>query len=294
MLSLKDLEFLTALARRKHFARAAEDCGVSQPAFSMRLRKIEEGLRVPVVKRGNRFEGFTPEGEVLLRHAHKIMDNLKSMEQDLRSTSGEITGNLSVGVIPTGVIFAAQAVKKLQQQHPGIKVSLQTATSLVVQQGVDNGQFDAGFTYGDGVSGALMRIEDVYHERYLLLAPKALLTGKKRSITWADAAELPLCLLEPKMQNRRIIDKVFSDAGLVPRVITESSGFLASIVLAAEGMAATIVPEGLAGIFRQINGIEARKMVEPELAMPVCLISRARDLGLPAVDALRSVCAEMR
>ena len=62
MISLRDLEFLSALARHRHFARAAEECGVSQPAFSMRIRKMEERLGTSVVTRGNRFSRFHPGG----------------------------------------------------------------------------------------------------------------------------------------------------------------------------------------------------------------------------------------
>lgn len=290
MLGLRDMEFLTALARRKHFARAAEDCGVSQPAFSMRLRKIEESLGVALVRRGNRFEGFTTEGEAILRHAHKIIDDLKIMQQDIRSARGEITGSLSIGTVPTAVIYAARAVGRLQEQHPNLAITLRTATSLAIQQGVDNGQFEVGFTYGEGLTSSLYRVDPLYQERYLLLAHKNLLGAKRESITWADAAELPLCLLESDMQNRRIIDKVFRDQGLAPKVMMESNGFMASIVLADEGATATIVPEHLAKTFARMAEIAVLRLVEPALEMPVCLFTRARELELPAVSALRKTC----
>ncbi|MEL7166501.1 MAG: LysR family transcriptional regulator [Pseudomonadota bacterium] len=294
MLNLRDMEFLTALARRKHFARAAEDCGVSQPAFSMRLRKIEEGLGVALVKRGNRFQGFTSEGEAMLRHAHKIMDDLKIMEQDIRSATGEITGSLSVGIVPTAVIYAARAVDRLRRKHPGITVRLHTGSSLAVQQGVDSGQFEAGFTYGEGLATQLHQIDPVYDERYLLLVPHEMCQSADETITWEEAAELPLCLLEPSMQNRRIIDKVFRDQGLAPQIIAASSGFLASIVLAGEGAAATIVPEHLLDLFEPMHRVRALRLVEPELEMPVCLFTRSRDLTLPTVDALRRVCGDLQ
>jgi len=290
VLDLRDLEFLTTLARRKHFARAAEECGVSQPAFSMRVRKIEERLGVAVVKRGNRFQGFTSEGEALLRHAHKIISDLKVMEQDLRSAKGEVGGTLTVGVIPTAVTFAAQAVKTLHAQHPRIRINLQTASSLAIQQGLEDGQFEAGITYSEGVVGDLLRMDTLYQENYFLLAPRPIAPREKGSATWAEAADLPLCLLDKSMQNRRIIDNVFRDLGLTPNVTAEASAFLASIVLAAEGMSATIVPERLARIFSQIKGLGALRLTDPVLEKAVCLVSPARDLSLPAVDALRAVC----
>lgn len=293
MITLRDLEFLSALARRKHFARAAEDCGVSQPAFSMRIRKIEEKLNAAVVKRGNRFQGFTTEGETLVRHARKVLDDLKVMEQEFRSKRGEATGTLSVGAVPTAVIFAARAVRDLQTQHPGITVSLKTTTSLDIQQGLENGQYEAGFTYGEGIAPDFLRVDPLYDETYLLLAPKQFVTGQTGSITWAEAAQLPLSLLEPQMQNRRIIDRVFSDLGVVLDVKSETSGFTASMVLASEGMSATIVPKILVESLGGLDGTVALPLVEPTLEKEVCLVTPIRDPELPNVKALRRICATL-
>lgn len=293
MITLRDLEFLSALARRKHFARAAEDCGVSQPAFSMRIRKIEEKLNAPVVKRGNRFQGFTNEGETLVRHARKILNDLKVMEQEFRSKRGEVTGVLSLGVIPTAVIFAARAVKELQTVHPRINVSLKTTTSLDIQQGLENGQYEAGFTYGEGISEDLIRSDELYKETYQLLAPKHFAPRMKGSATWAEAAQLPLSLLEPGMQNRRILDKVFKEQGLVLNVKSEASGFTAATVMASEGVSATIVPEILVESLGKLEGTVSLPLAEPTLEKEVCLVTPMRDPELPTVEALRRACSSV-
>lgn len=287
MISLKDLEFLSSLARHRHFARAAEECGVSQPAFSMRIRKMEERLDAAVVKRGNRFQGFTPEGEALVRHARKIMDGVKLLEEEFRSAGGEITGQLALGVVPTAVAYAAGVVQRLRDSHPGITVRLQAASSLAIQQGLENGLYDAGITYGEGVSPDLMRVEHLYDERYLLLASEALAPRKAGQATWAEAAELPLALLEPGMQNRRILDLVFREVGVVPEVIAETGEFTSAMVMAANGMAATVVPEGLAEAFGDTAGVVSLALAEPEVAKDVSLVSPYRDPGLSTVEALR-------
>ena len=264
---------------------------MSQPAFSMQIRKIEERLGTAIVKRGNRFQGFTQEGEVLVRHARVIIGDVKILEQELRSTRGEVTGRLSVGVIPTAVIHAARLVRVLQSRHPGIQTSLHTATSLAILQGLEYGQFEAGFTYGEGVARDLLRVQPVYEERYLLLAPSALVPEGIDAITWEEAAQLPLSLLEPEMQNRRILDRLFSDLGLVPRVVSETSGFTAAMVLTAEGLSATIVPEHLAAFFGGLEGTVALPLTDPVLEKEVCLVTPMRDPGLPTVDALRRACS---
>ncbi|MBO9473126.1 LysR family transcriptional regulator [Shimia sp. R10_1] len=291
MISLKDLEFLTSLARHGHFARAAEDCGVSQPAFSMRIRKLEERLNAAIVKRGNRFQGFTPEGDALMRHARKIMDGVKLMEEEFRSASGEVTGQLSLGVIPTAVGFAAEAVGRLRAEHPGITVRLQTASSLTIQQGLEKRVFDAGISYGEGVSPEMMRVEALYDERYVLLAPKSLAPRQSGEASWAEAAELPLSLLEPSMQNRRILDLVFREVGALPKVVAETGEFTSSMLMAASGVAATVVPEGLLNSLGKMPGIVALPLSEPPLEKDVSLLTPHRLPGLSTVEALRRVLA---
>lgn len=59
---LRQLEYLVALARERHFARAAAACFVSQPSLSAGIRRLEAELGVPVIRRGNRFQGLTPKG----------------------------------------------------------------------------------------------------------------------------------------------------------------------------------------------------------------------------------------
>ena len=287
MLSLKDFELLISLARHKHFARAAADCGISQPAFSMRIGKMEDRLGASIVKRGNRFQGFTAEGDLIVAHARKILDDVKVLDQELRAAQGELSGALRLGVIPTAAAFAGRTAIDLRTAYPGITVRIETASSLAIQQGIEDGRFDAGLTYTDGASRDLMRVEPVYEETYVLLAPERLAPRKDGEVSWADAAELPLSLLEPSMQNRRILDRVFAEAGAHPKVVAETSGFTAAMVMAAEGFSATVVPrvliEALGGFERTV----VLPLVDPTLSMSVSLVTSLRDRGIPAVNALR-------
>ena len=84
MVEFRDLQFLHALSQHRHFARAAETCGVSQPAFSTRIQKLEAQLGVPLVRRDNRFQGLTPEGEKLLPDR----PNITSWQTRMQDTPG--------------------------------------------------------------------------------------------------------------------------------------------------------------------------------------------------------------
>ncbi|WP_068119506.1 LysR family transcriptional regulator [Tropicimonas marinistellae] len=294
MIDLKDLQCLSALARQKHFARAAKECGISQPAFSMRIRKLEDRLQTPIVKRGNRFQGLTEEGQMIVRHARKIMDEVKAFEHEVSSTRGEISGSLKLGVIPTALGYAGQLLIRLNREYPNIVVRIETASSLSIQQGIEDGRFEAGITYTDFASEDFLRVEPLYDESYVLLAPERLAPRRTGEITWAEAAEMPLSLLEPGMQNRRILDQIFERVGAEPHVIAETSGFTSAIVMVVEGLAASVVPSTLVESLGGFPGTVSLPLVDPVQTKSVCLVSALRETGLLTLEALRGVATSER
>jgi DNA-binding transcriptional LysR family regulator len=289
MPDLKDLECLVALARQRHFARAARDCGLSQPAFSMRIRNLEERLNTSIVKRGNRFQGLTVEGETVVVHARQILEQLKALETDVKGAGGQVAGTLVLAVIPTASAQAARLAKRLGTAHPDVRVRVEMTTSLAIQQGVLDGVFDAGITYTEGAAADLLRVEPFYDERYVLLAPVGMVPTGARTIRWSEAAALPLTLLEPSMQNRRILDRVFEEAGVHPRVTQESNGFIAAMVMAIEGLAATVVPEVMLDALGPVQGTVALPLVDPRVEKSVSLVTSARNRRVPVVESLRKV-----
>lgn len=293
MIELRDLELLSALARHRHFAKAAEDCGISQPAFSMRIRNLEDRLGVSIVKRANRFQGLTEEGEMIVRRARRILQDSKALEQEVQSIQGEISGTLILGVIPTALAFTGRLIRRLQQSHPKIVTRIESMSSSSIQQNLDEGVIDAGITYGDSIGTDLRTVQPLYEETYVLLVPDHM-TEETGPIPWARVAEFPLSMLGPQMQNRRILDRIFAELGLHPQVVTESSGFTASMVMAREGLAATVVPRVLVRALGEPAGTRALPLIEPEVSKPICLATLTRDPELPTVSALRRVVTSLR
>src|ERR1700758_2681956 len=95
------LDYLVALARERHFARAAAACHVTQPTLSSGIKQLEESLGVLVVERGPPFRGLTPEGGRVLASARRITSDVQSLRQDVDATRGELSGPLLVGVVPS-------------------------------------------------------------------------------------------------------------------------------------------------------------------------------------------------
>ena len=289
MIELKDLQVLMALSRRQHFAKAAQDCGMSQPAFSMRIRNLEEKLGISIVRRANRFQGLTAEGEMIVRRARTILDDAKALEQEISAARGEVAGALILGVVPTATTYAAQVVDRVNQAYPLIQARIEVTTSLIIQQRLYDGTIDAGITYSDSLGQDLVTVHPLYDESYVLLAPENLVAGDAVGITWAEVADLPLSLLVPEMQNRRILDRIFDELGLRPEIVSESNGFMASIVLARSGSAATILPRALIDALGDLEGTRALPLTDPEQTKPICLATLDRQPELTTVSALREV-----
>ena len=93
---LRQLEYLVALARERYFARAAAACYVSQPSLSAAIRKLEHELDVPIVRRGRRFEGLTPEGERVLPWAHRILAERDALRHELSAMRGGLAGTREI------------------------------------------------------------------------------------------------------------------------------------------------------------------------------------------------------
>ncbi len=287
MLDLRDLECLIALTRHRHFAKAADDCGMSQPAFSMRIRHLEERLDTQIVRRGNRFQGLTSEGETIVSHARAILDQVRALEEEVKAARGEIVGTLMLAAIPTASGYAARIASWLRDRHPGIRTRIETTTSLGIQQGIDDGRFDAGLTYAEGAWPEMLRVEELYAERYSLLVPDRMNAGWDSGISWAEAAGMPLILLEPGMQNRRILDHIFEEAGAHPTVIAETNGFMAAVMMAMQGMGAAVLPQVIVDSFKGFEHATPVPLIEPEIEKVVSLVTPKRTQSIPVIDALR-------
>jgi len=95
------LELLLALARERHFGRAAEACNVTQPTLSAGIKQLEDTLGVLLVNRQSRFHGFTPEGERVLDWSRRIVGDMRAMRDEIRALRrGELTGHLRIAAVP--------------------------------------------------------------------------------------------------------------------------------------------------------------------------------------------------
>ncbi|MGW1069818.1 LysR family transcriptional regulator [Streptomyces aureus] len=210
---LRQLEYLVALARERHFVRAAAACYVSQPSLSAAIRRLEHELGVPIVRRGRRYEGLSPEGEVVLAWAHRILAERDGLRQELSALRDGLTGTLRLGVVPTALPVASLLTNPFCESHPRARVSIESLSSVEITRGLTDFELDAAMTYLDDETLSGLGRLPLYEERYVLLTPVDGPIAGLSTVRWAQAASLPLCLLGPRMRNRRIVDECFAADG---------------------------------------------------------------------------------
>ena len=280
------LEYLLALAREKNFGRAAELCGVTQPTFSAGIKQLEDTLGVMLVQRTSRFLGFTAEGERVLDWARSIIADTRAMRAEVQTLKKGLSGHLKIAAIPTALPMVSTLTTPYRAKHPNVKFTILSRTSIEALSMLENLEVDAALTYIDNEPLGRMRAVPLYLEQYRLLTSADSPLGDHDQVTWAEVGKIPLCLLTPDMQNRRIIDGLLHAAGNPPSPTLESNSMIVLFSHVRTGRWASVMPERLADTLGLTERLRAIPIVEPEVVHQIGLVISPREPTPPLLTAL--------
>ena len=280
------LEYLLALARERNFGRAAEQCGVTQPTFSAGIKQLEDTLGVMLVQRTSRFLGFTAEGERVLDWARGIVADTRAMRQEVQTLKKGLSGHLKIAAIPTALAMVSALTTPFRAKHPNVKFTILSRTSTEVLSMLENLEVDAGLTYIDNEPLGRMRAVPLYLEQYRLLTSESSPLGERDKVTWAEVAKIPLCLLTPDMQNRRIIDGLLHAAGGQADPTLESNSMIVLFSHVRTGRWASVMPEKLADTLGLTEHLRSIPIVEPDVVHQIGLVVPPREPMAPLASAL--------
>ena len=270
------LEYVVALARERHFGRAAAACHVSQPTLSVAIRRVERELGVAIVLRGRRFEGFTDEGRRVVTWAQRILAERDELLADVDRMRGRLNITARIGAIPTAVPASPLLTEQFLSDHPSASVRIEVLPSREIVRRLVDFEIDAGLTYlDDDVPPGSRRVE-LYREQYVLIAPADDPVLQQQAVAWSDVAGHRTCALTRDMRNRRMIDRNFADQGvhLEPVVEADTVGALfahiSTLRLAAVACTTWLQAYGLPA------GMAARPMAEigPRPAVGLITLNR--------------------
>ncbi|MFZ4835124.1 LysR substrate-binding domain-containing protein [Rouxiella sp. Mn2063] len=239
---IRQLSYLIALDKHRHFARAADSCHVSQPSLSVAIRQLEDELGITIIQRARRFIGFTKEGEQVLAWARKTVASLDSLRQDAAFARNNAGGHLAIGAVPSALFAATLLVKTYRKIIPNLTIEICSLSTSEIHQRLKQHQLHLGMAYSESVSEGPFEHIPLYHERFVLLSGPDAEMKPGATLRWEDVAHLPLCLFSPDMNNRRIINEAFAKAGVVPNVVIETNTASVFLDLVSTGELYSIAP----------------------------------------------------
>lgn len=282
-MQLRHLRYFVTLARVRHFARAAEECGVSQPTLSAGMVALEQELGRRLIDRDRRFIGLTPHGEAMLPWAQQILGAMGAMTAAVAATPLE--GPFTLAAIPAALPFVGRFGAALLAANPALVLSVRSSTARGIDQALAALEIDAGITYLDAEPPAGMVAVPLANEDYLFLTRRGGRFDDRATIGWDEAVAQDLCLLDEAMLYRRILDRRLAARGLVMQPRATADSHVALLAMVASGAFCAIVPDSYAYLLAGVEWARFVPLDPPEPVRRVGLLVPDRDPALPRARA---------
>lgn len=283
---LTQLEYFVAIARERHFGRAAAACFVSASALSESLHKLELELGAPLVRRGRAFEGLTPEGELALIWARKVLADDKALRDQLAVARDRLASTIRIGVIPAAVTRAAELVARLTERHPLTRVSLRTGlTTEEIVRGIRAYELDAGLIH-PAVDDGDLTVIPLYHDRMMVVGSEAFIGDDVREVEGSALRRLPTSLLVPQMRARQALDAALRDHDLELSPSVEVDSVEGLLALASTGATVAVVPESAIDPAHVSPHLRAVPLRDPEVTLSIALAVLAEEPRSPVAAAV--------
>jgi LysR family hydrogen peroxide-inducible transcriptional activator len=283
-ITLRQLSYFTALAETRNFGRAAEKVHVSQPALSVQIKELEAELSVQLVERQPRRIVLTPAGHDLLRHATRVLEEMRALEASARWQKG-LGSRLSLGVIPTVAPYLLPvALPLIRAQNLTLDLGVREARTETLLAGLAEGQLDAAVIALPSGQDDLVE-EPLFEDRFLLAG-----SGAQIARLGAGAAGLRPSALDPDRlllleEGHCLADQALDVCALQrnqTRVDLGASSLATLCGLVAEGFGVTFLPEiAVQSELAASPGLAVHRFDPPQPSRQVGLVRRrlSRDDG---------------
>ena len=292
---LRQFKYLVAVAEEEHFGRAALRCHVTQPSLSSGIKQLELELGVPIFLRGRgqRFHGLTAEGERVAKMARLIISHCDAMRDEIDAMQDNLKGNLRLGAMPSMSPILPMMLKMLRIRHPGVRINVRFSGNEAMKVGLDNFSLDAALTYLDSADLGRRNMVSIFTEKLCLLVPESADFQGRTSITWKEAADLPLALLAPTMHERRRVDKAFASAGVTPDPLVQTESILHLMFQVQYTELCTIIPEHFTRMPGLHWGTKALALTDPVVSHEVGLFWAESETMMPMAAAMVAIVSEL-
>jgi LysR family hydrogen peroxide-inducible transcriptional activator len=279
MITLRQLRYLSALAKHGHFGRAAEACAVTQPALSMQIRDLERTLGVAVVERRPGDVMLTDVGREIARRGDEVLTASRDLVDFARHRSGLLTGRLTLGVIPSlAPYLLPRILPLLQSRFPELRLELrETQTSQLIED-IKSGALDAAMLALPVTESDIDTIA-LFEDLFLLAVPASDPRKESARVAAADIDQNRLILLE---DGHCLRDQALAFCATASRGRTAAGGgtvFGASSLntvmqMVAGGYGVTLIPQIAADVERRDERVKFLRLENPQPGRSIGLVFR--------------------
>ncbi|MFF7707458.1 LysR substrate-binding domain-containing protein [Pseudomonas sp. NPDC007930] len=241
-MDIKQLRFLIALDETRHFGQAAARCHITQPTLSMRLRNLEEELELPLVVRGQRFEGFTAPGERVLAWARSVLAAYDGLHAEAAACRGHLVGTLRLGVVPLSSFDPVPLLTGLHAEHPQLRFELSALSAEQILEHLASNRIDLGVSFLEQLDNDRFEALPLCETRMGLLYDERHFDFGEQPLSWEAVAALPLGMLTNSMQFRQSIDHAFGSRGLAPQPLLQTDAVHQLLQAVHGGLCCAIMP----------------------------------------------------
>lgn len=290
-LSLRDLEYVVAIARERHFGRAAEACGIGQATLSEQVRKLESILGITLFERTKRKVEPTVRGAAIVLQAESLLGEARRLLDDARRSAEPLSGELRLGAIPTlGPYYLPSVIALGRRKFPQLALRLREATTDELLVALRHGELDAILVALPVPLDGLVA-EPLFFEPFRCACPSDHDLARREDIRVRDLKREPLLLME---DGHCLRDQAISLCNSTPLPnqsrYASSLEMLRHMIAAGEGI--SLIPLLAAAEHTTMHGMIAYRPLEDARAgRTIALVWRATETR--AKD-LRDVAGFMR
>lgn len=295
-MNIRQLRYFLAVAQELNFTRAAEKVGIAQPPLSQQILALEQELGTQLFTREKRRVQLTAAGEVLVDHAHRVINAAAAAEAAVKLVERGAGASITVGAVYSAIYsFLPNLLRYFNSLAPNVEINLREMTIAQQIDALNEGLIEVGLLRGP-IHQRNLRTEILYRERLVVALPstRGADIGERMSIV--DIAKEPLIAVgrgSSRGYSDRVLD-VFDARELEPRIVHEVSDMHTAVCLVAAGMGVSIVPAIMQTM--QTKGVIYRPIAEETGGITFALALR-RETESSLIDmfvkAARKSAAEM-
>jgi LysR family hydrogen peroxide-inducible transcriptional activator len=273
MITLRQLRYLTSLARHRHFGRAAEDCAVTQPALSMQIRELEREIGTELIERRPGDIALTETGQEVAERAEQILTATRDLI-DFARHRDVLSGQLRLGIIPTlAPYILPRVLPRLQMAYPQLRLEVrETQTKLLLEE-LTRGALDA-VMLALPAEGAEVETLSLFTDAFLLAVPASDRSLPRTRVNIDDVDQRRLILLE---EGHCLRDQALAFCGTPRRDAPASLGAtsLATVIqMVANGYGVTLMPQVAIDAEAHDDRVRMLRFRDPEPGRSIGLVWR--------------------